>query len=329
MDIVEFRNKDQWNDWIINNSQHHPFTQSWVWGDILLSEGKKVKRFQLVKDGQVLACGQAVCSNLPMGGQYLFFPKGPILAQNYVDGVIDFLKSFVVKKKIVFLRIEPEFDSIKTQFQLVNTIDINPRATVVLNLTTTESDLLSDMHHKTRYNINLAQKKNLVVNLEKNFGSFFELMEDTGKRDGFRLHNHKHYQVIIDSDISKQITIYWGNKAVAVGVFVGFGDTFTYLYGASDYTARALMAPYLVQWEGIKLGKKLGYKYYDFFGIAPGARDSSGEYQYNYKHQYAGVTRFKLGFGGDVKVTHGTVDVVVENKKYKVYKFLRWLRRLL
>ena len=68
---------------------------------------------------------------------------------------------------------------------------------------------------------------------------------------------------------SLQTTVYCNGEAIATGVFVGFGNTFTYLYGASDYEHRSLMAPYLVQWEGMKMGKKLGYSLYDWFGIAP------------------------------------------------------------
>ena len=185
------------------------------------------------------------------------------------------------------------------------------------------------MHHKTRYNIRLAQKKGLVVKKERNFDVFFDLMKQTAKRDGFRLHSKKHYQAIFASDIVRQITIYNDNTAIAVGVFVAFGDTFTYLYGASNHECRALMAPYLIQWEGIQMAKSAGCKFYDFFGIAPGERNLAGEYEYDKGHQYAGVTRFKLGFGGEVSVAPGTIDLVTNLPKYRLYQAVRWLRRKL
>jgi lipid II:glycine glycyltransferase (peptidoglycan interpeptide bridge formation enzyme) len=85
---------------------------------------------------------------------------------------------------------------------------------------------------------------------------------------------------------------------------------------------------YLLQWEGIRLGKKLGYTHYDFFGIAPACKGERGEYVYDEKHQYAGVTRFKLGFGGEVVEHPGTFDLILQPMKYKVYQLFRTLRRL-
>ncbi|KKQ41252.1 MAG: hypothetical protein US58_C0003G0035, partial [Candidatus Magasanikbacteria bacterium GW2011_GWA2_37_8] len=51
------------------------------------------------------------------------------------------------------------------------------------------------------------------------------------------------------------------------------------------------------------------------------------EHEYDERHSYAGITRFKLGFGGEVKENPGTFDVVIGKKKYFLYKFLRWVRR--
>ena len=79
--------------------------------------------------------------------------------------------------------------------------------------------------------------------------------------------------------MSRQLTIYDGSSPLATAILVGCGDVFTYLFGASDYEYRNLMAPYLVQWEGIQLGKKLGYKFYDFWGITPPLKCQNPNFQ--------------------------------------------------
>ncbi len=205
-------------------------------------------------------------------------------------------------------------------------------------------------------------KAKLIIDEEKNSSVFMKLMAATAKRDGFRLHPAEHYEKVLASPMVKQITIYPhtqevsvesvgtddfsatmaknnqssahmgvgvynDRQAVAIGVFVGFGDTFTYLYGASDYDSRQLMSPYLIQWQGIKLGQKLGFDFYDFFGIAP-VQEMAGGYKYNEKHQYAGVTRFKLGFGGQPKESVGTMDLILSPMKYNLYRLMRKIRRV-
>ena len=324
------QSKEQWDGWILGNTAHHQFPQSWEWGEILRSEGRAIERYIFEKDGVINALAQEIVVPLPFGGVYGFVPKGPVLAKNYTGGILDNFRNFFIERKVVFTRVEPSYPLLPiSNFTPVPTIDINPRATVILDLTKDEAHLQNEMHQKTRYNIHLAQKKNLIVKTEKNLAVFLKLMKQTAKRDGFRLHTDKHYRAIFDSEMSRQITIYHENAPVASGVFIQFGDTFTYLYGASDHEYRALMAPYLVQWEGIKMGKSLGCKYYDFFGIAPGQRNRGGEYIYDPHHQYAGVTRFKFGFGGEVSTAPGTIDLVVDMPKYCLYKILRWVRRLL
>ncbi len=269
---------------------------------------------------------------------------------------------YLKDKDVIFLRIEPPLPISNIQYPISKVLDINPRATTILDITKSEDDLLAAMHEKTRYNIRLAERKELKIVptvsrdpavAGKDLKVLMNLMKETGQRDKFKLHSEEHYRQILNSVTSSQLSVFYNGQPIAVGVFVGFADTFTYLYGASDYEHRSLMAPYLVQWEGIKLGKKLGYKYFDFFGIAPGdSRKSkvesrkdgeqilpvrgvggcepSGtkEYSYDPRHQYAGVTRFKLGFGGKILENPGTFDLIISPRKYKVYQILRSIRRL-
>lgn len=300
------------------------FAQSWQWGDILVCEGKQVERLMVEEDGRIVAVAQIMYMSLGFGFKYAFCPKGPIGKMN--EETMKVFGDYFKSKKVLFWRIEP-VQKIDLP-NLIQTVDINPRATLVLDLQKSEEEILNAMHSKTRYNIRLAQKKNLQIKNENNLKVFLELMKKTGSRDNFRLHETKHYEEILNSDVSRQLTVYSEQVPVATAIFVGYGDTFTYLFGASDHEYRQLMAPYLLQWEGIKIGQSEGYKFYDFFGVAPKMNDSA-EYEFDEKHQYGGVSRFKQGFGGQYIETAGTFDVVLNKTKYNLYTWLRKLRRLI
>lgn len=334
MEVKAIADKLNWDNWLKNNSQCHKFAQSWEWGDILLSEQKVVDRLAVLVAGDILAQAQVIYSNLPFGWKYGFCPKGPVFNRNLSFGdyneVCGQLLKYLAKKNCIFFRIETDQQIACSQQQ--KTIDINPRATLILDLSRAENELFDDMRSKTRYNIRLAQGKGLQVSDIKDLEKFYQLSQKTAKRDRFSLHPKIHYQRVLASTASLQLSVVHSGKLVASDVFVGFGNTFTYLYGALDYAARSLMAPYLLQWEGIKLAKQLGYKYYDMFGVAPMVniqaiggdfKNKQEHYEYDHKHQYASITRFKLGFGGEIREESGTFDLIINQKKYSMYSLLR------
>ncbi len=323
MEIKIIKNKTEWTGGKL------PFPQSFVWGEILAKEGRKVERLAVEKGDRTMAWAQVYYNQLPFGLKYAFCPKGPVFGDvQDKKGVYNIFSDYLKEQGCIFWRLEPtkELEDARVR----KTININPPATLILDLTKSEEEILKGMHPKTRYNIRLAEKKELEIRTEKNYEVLMKLMAETGKRDNFKLHEANHYKEILFSEISRQVSIYFEGQAIATGVFVGAGDVFTYLYGASSSEHRNLMAPYLVQWEGIKIGKKFGYKQYDFFGVAPKLKKTSGDnYEYDEHHQYAGVTRFKLGFGGQAKSEPGTMDFVLNKKKYFMYQILRFVRRLI
>lgn len=336
--IHEIKEKKVWDVAVLTDKA--PFTQSWDWGEILIAEGKNVQRLVVEDDNKVVLFAQIVLMNLPFGWKYAFCPKGPV-GQNISDETLTVLKNYLKQQGVIFLRLEPKENNSNN---LIKTKEVNPRATLILDLKKSEDELLSAMHAKTRYNIRLAQKKNLEIKNEKNLNIFLELMKKTGSRDNFRLHETKHYEAILISNFCRQINIYSEQIPVATAVFIGFGETFTYVFGASDHEYRQLMAPYLLQWSAIQIGKNEGYKFYDFFGVAPACHSrESGDtiddnkdshlhgndnYEFDSNHQYAGVSRFKHGFSGNYHESPGTFDFVINKIGYELYFGLRKFKKL-
>jgi len=326
MQISVVENEKEWDSKALL-CEGNSYLQSWKWGEMLVKSGQKVERILFEKNNSFVLA-QVVVKSLPFGWQYFFCPKGSLFFGNDANEIFHEAVKYLASRGIIFLRFEPREIFKLNDFKIKKAKEINPSATLVLDISPTEEKLLSDMHSKTRYNLRVAQRSGLSVDNKKDFGCFWNLLQKTGARDNFILHPEKNYRSVMDSDAVEQITIRDAEgKPIASGGFIGFGERYYYLYGALDYEKRNLMAPYLLQWSAILRAKKLGYKYYDFFGIAPGGYIER-QYTYDESHEYAGITKFKLGFGGVAKQSPGTFDLIISPTKYNIYGWLRKLRRL-
>ena len=260
---------------------------------------------------------------LPKGGCYLFCARGP----EVLDAIfLEEAQKLGVKTGAIFIRIEPIKIENGLAKELNETLSINPPSTLILNLSKSEDILLSEMKQKARYNLNLAKKKGIeiekTIDPEK-VGIFYSIMNETTSRDGFSTHPIEHYKKQLEllgkKGFLKLYLAKFEGKYIAANLVSFYGNTVSYLHGASSNEYRNIMAPYLLQWEAIMDAKKAGYEYYDFWGIAPDD---------NPRHKWAGVTRFKKGFGGTQINYPGTFDLVISKPWYMIYKIVRFLNRL-
>jgi lipid II:glycine glycyltransferase (peptidoglycan interpeptide bridge formation enzyme) len=294
------------------------FLQSLFWGEILAKDGEIVERWGVEESGQIRASIIIIKKSLGRGFFYWYGPRGPIGDKEAIEFLLLELKK--EKKSAVFLRIEPleNLTAKSIKVSLKKSIDLQPKKTLLLDLSLNEDDLLKAMHQKTRYNIKLAEKKGVKISEggDQDFKEFWRLMSLTSERDGFRLHGERHYKNLLSA--KKNIRLFlasYEGKIIAAGLFCLYGARVTYLHGASNNEARNLMAPYLLQWEIIKKARAEGYNYYDFYGIDD--------------KKWPGVTRFKNGFGGFAKEYPGTYDFVFKPIIYGLYQFLRKIKRSL
>ena len=198
--------------------------------------------------------------------------------------------------------------------------------TRILDLTKDLDVILSEMHEKGRYNIRLAEKRWVTIewveSTVEHMDIWMWLIAETTDRDGFTHNSRAYYEVFLDQgDITQLAFAYHEGKVIAAGIFVFFGDTAIYYYGASssDREVRKHMAPYLLQWHALQEGKRRGCQTYDFLGIAA---------PWSTNDHLAWVTAFKEKFGWEV-LELGQKLLIPLSWKYSLFLWVRKLKRIL
>jgi len=318
---------DNYDDFLKTRFVSGNFLQSSIWQDFLNKQSIRSWRTTVLEEDKIIATCLFYEKRLPLNRSYLYAPKGPIFSNEFSEDkktealqlILSKARDITIvtkKQEEIFFKLELE-DSRLILPRLKKTKDVQPRDTLVLDLAKDVKILLGDMHAKTRYNIALANKKNVKIRFsteEKDLEYFFKLNRKTAKRNQIVTHSEEHYRKLFKTLISKaagELAIAEiDNTVVAVNIVVYFGKTATYLHGSSDYGFRKYMAPQLLQWESIKRAKESGNEIYDFWGIAP--EDGS-------KKNWEGFTRFKKSFGGRVITSPGAYDLIYDTTWYNLY----------
>ena len=115
------------------------------------------------------------------------------------------------------------------------------------------------MHEKGRYNIRLGEKRGVIVSnnsfSEENIDSFYDLLKDTAKRDGFAINSRSTFEslVSLQSD-TIEVRLFEAmhplyTRSIASALYIACGDTAYYYYGASvgDSETKKLMASFVIQ----------------------------------------------------------------------------------
>jgi lipid II:glycine glycyltransferase (peptidoglycan interpeptide bridge formation enzyme) len=257
----------------------------------------------------------------------LYVPKGPLL--DYADSalrrlVLEQLEQLARRERGIFIKIDPDVplawditpespspigeslrQELVTRGWRFSADQVQFRNTVLLSLEPTEAELLAGMKQKTRYNIRLAERKDITVRLggPADFPAIAGLYRQTAARDGFALRPEPYYldawQIFYDAGMAQPFLAEFNGELVAALVLAHFGQRAIYMYGASAEKERQRMPNHLLQWQAIRWAKSQGCLVYDFWG-APDHFDESD--------RLWGVWKFKEGFAGQVVKHIGAWD---------------------
>ena len=280
----------------------------------------------------------------------LYAPKGPLLDwsdEPLRKQVLDDLQKFARQQGAIFLKLDPdvvlgtglpgtETDITEPGGEAVRA-DLSRRGwrysdeqiqfknTVMLEVGTSEEEMLARMKQKTRYNVRLGPKKGVTVRVgtEADWPLLYKMYAETSLRDGFVIRDENYYRTVwhlfdqaaVENQKSKMpfaepLIAEVAGEAVAAVFLFSFAGRAYYVYGMSREKHRELMPNYLLQWEAMKWAGARGCSVYDLWG-APDVFDESDSMW--------GVFRFKEGLGGRVVCTLGAWDFVPNALWYGLY----------
>jgi len=224
-----------------------------------------------------------------------------------------------------------DFDAYMKENCIKSPTDTFTKYDILLDLAKSEEEIFSNFKSKTRYNVNYSIRNGVKVKIAENdedFKQFWRLMQKTAKRQHYFIRSRDFYYTmwqLLKADNKAEILIAQYKNIPLASWFLSFFDKVgNYMYGGSSIEYQKLQASSLIAYESIKLAKQKGVSYFDFWGSDKDLSDPNSKFY--------GVTRFKLGFGGEVVEFMDSYDFVINKGLYKTfilsYKIFRKLVEL-
>ena len=317
--------------------------QTWEWGEFQAKLGRPVYRYLVRAGTEWRAVVTLIEHKLILGFSYGYAPRGPVIAGDCLEEeplleIFKTIRTFIIKHHPhwLFARLEPPINKLESVFRHHNfylpKYYVQPRFNHLIDLSPTETEILARFHASTRSNVNRAERRGVSVRIENHrqrqncYEDFLSLSADTVKRnDGRQIYPGETYfrslfEILpASSEASTQapalslLTLYGyhENRLAAIHFVFGFGETATYIYGASSTDHLSSKITTYLHWQAMKQAKRYGFKYYDL-----GAVD---------ERRWPTLTEFKRQSRGQETAYLGNIDIPLNPRLYKWYnRFRRW-----
>jgi lipid II:glycine glycyltransferase (peptidoglycan interpeptide bridge formation enzyme) len=300
--------------------------QSWKWGELQSRFGWRLERLAF-HEGRSGVCSLQRSASLFPGGAVYYVPRGPVVVERERLLVLDELERRAAAGRGLVLRVEPnavvgdEWPAFFEGRGFVRAKAVQPEATRLLRIDVDPESLKAGFKPKTRYNLNLAEKKGVRVRGSRDVATFARLAAETGKRQDIHLPGVAYYQAALDLfGPSDEVRLYFaeheGETLGGIMVF-RFGRTAYYLFGGSSDRKRELMPNYSLHWQAMLDFRAMGCDTYDWWGIPEEPAPD---------HPWFGLYRFKTGFGGETVRYIGLYEHVLRPGPLKLERRLHQLK---
>ena len=337
--LAQSADEKLWNAFV---RDHYPpvggFMQTWEWGNFQIELGRHIERYLVTEGEEVVALFTLVRHHLPAKAFYLYAPRGPVIHKDRENGgrveICKAIQSWarVAHPRALFLRLEPPCEQMTGEelgegFSLPDYY-IQPRYNHVVHLQK-DAGVASGFHPSTRSNIHRAEKRGVRVEVRTTVTSadldlFFRMAQDTiARNSGTNAYPARRYFDAFIKTIpmatntpadALMLTMrmfigYEGDDPAGMHFVLYFGNTATYMYGAS-LTAhlRTKVTTYL-HWYAMQDARERGYTHYDIGGVD--------------EVRWPKLTTFKRQFRGTEYAYMGNIDIPLRPMLYAVYNLVR------
>ncbi len=202
--------------------------------------------------------------------------------------------------------------------------DMQPTATVLINLKKSTAQILRGLHSKTRYCVRRAFREGVMIKVSDHMGlnDWYPIYMNMAIRKGIVLEDLAYFRKLFSTarkhDTNVRLYLGFQGEELLAGSIIAFHkSTAYYLHSASSIRGRGVFASYAMLWKAIMDAKAQGYRYFDLLGI-PSTTDP--------RHPMHGLFLFKTRFGGEIIHFRGCWDYPYDETRYPALSFVTSLK---
>lgn len=258
-------------------------------------------------------------------GSRLYCPYGPSArSKKQLQSALAALVDCAQSQHATYVRIEPTGLKSTADYRELGLHrarrNIQPELTWVKRLDLPEDELIAEMTATNRNLHRTAAKKGLSFQTSSNPADikiFLAMMHEVAAKNSIQIHPDSYYQTMAETLMPlgalKLYIAKHDGKPVATSLVFDSPTTRYYAHAASRFEARKLHPGTPLVSHMILAAKQQGQQWFDFYGIAPPDQPN---------HRWAGFTRFKQSFGGEMRHFSGTWELPVQKLPYSLYRML-------
>jgi peptidoglycan pentaglycine glycine transferase (the first glycine) len=261
---------------------------------------------------------QVLIKTLPLGISVAYAPRGPLVAPERLADAIVAVRDALARERCASLLCDPEApDDAALRASLARAgvraspVFVQPRRTLLMDLSKGDEELFAAMRKKTRQYIHKAERAGVVTEESRDLDRFMKVLGAVGQRDRFAIRSREYFEKLLAAfgDRALLMLARVGADDAGAMLLVRMADHAWELYGGWSGAHAEARPFYLLKWRAMLRMRQLGVRRYDMAGLAEGEDDP-----------LAGVENFKLGYGGEVATWIGALETPVRRVLYPLWQ---------
>jgi lipid II:glycine glycyltransferase (peptidoglycan interpeptide bridge formation enzyme) len=302
---------------------HHVQTSRWA--EVKGTVGWRALRIAIERDGRPVGGCQVLVRNVGPA-RVAYVPRGPVFDTAATDddrlAVLAELARTAARRRFLHLKVQPPagasgmVEMLESHGYRHSKLETAPTATVLVDASRSGDDLIAAMRTNARRNLRRARREGVVVRDggAGDLPTLVGLIGATAERQGFEAYPARYYEEMwrafgADGHAHLLVAERDGTALSAV-LLIAFGDTVIYKIGGWSGEPRSIRPNELIHWHATEWTRTAGYRWYDLEGIDLPVAEAIIAGEEPPETAQAGVSHFKLGFGGDVTIFPPAYDRV-------------------
>jgi lipid II:glycine glycyltransferase (peptidoglycan interpeptide bridge formation enzyme) len=309
-------NEDRYWDQLVRETARPHLLQSTGWAQVKAATGWRAERFILEDDGGRQGCVQVLRKYVGPSLSVAYAPRGPLCDDERLPDAVGALRKALARDWTVSLLCDPEVPESQALARALaaggvrrSPVYVQPRRTLLMDLTQEPDAMLAAMRKKTRQYIHKAERAGVATEDTTDLARFHRLLSTVAERDRFGIHDLGYFAYLVEAfgDSLHLLMARIDGEDVGALLVIRIGDRAWELFGGWSGTHGESRPFYLLKWRSLLKMKQLGVRRYDMWGLAEG-------------EELAGVENFKLGFGGEIATWIGALETPVTGFLFPLWR---------